>query len=142
MAVAAVTWAMALTLPPEVKFLLVALCDGHSLQRAARQCDMRYMHAVFYAEALRERGYLDHEFRPLVPEPEPPREPKPRTPKVYISKALREAIYERDGYRCVYCHSTERLSLDHIFPESRGGETTMENLRVLCMSCNCRKGAR
>ncbi len=37
--------------------------------------------------------------------------------------------------------STGDLSLDHIYPWSLGGPDTVENLRVLCRSCNSRKGA-
>jgi len=50
--------------------------------------------------------------------------------------------YRRDGYKCVTCGSTERLEADHILAESRGGDTTFENLQTLCKSCNCRKGSR
>jgi hypothetical protein len=59
-----------------------------------------------------------------------------------IPDTLRASIYERDGYRCVECEATEDLSLDHIWPFSKGGEDTYENLRTLCRPCNSRKGAR
>jgi hypothetical protein len=58
-----------------------------------------------------------------------------------IPDALRRLIYERDEYRCVICGATEDLTLDHIFPWSLGGRDTEDNLRTLCRSCNCRKGA-
>lgn len=51
-------------------------------------------------------------------------------------KALRQAVYERDGYSCVYCGSKERLSLDHRTPEIRGGDHSVENLATACLSCN------
>lgn len=59
-----------------------------------------------------------------------------------IPSALRRAVYERDGYACLHCGATDRLSLDHIHPWSRGGEDTLENLQTLCRPCNSRKGAR
>ncbi len=54
----------------------------------------------------------------------------------------RNAILERDGYRCCICGSTEDLTLDHIVPVSRSGSNGPDNLQTLCRSCNSRKGAR
>lgn len=51
-------------------------------------------------------------------------------------KALRMAVYERDGNKCVYCAATEFLSLDHKTPEFRGGSNEMDNLQTLCRACN------
>lgn len=55
---------------------------------------------------------------------------------------VRYAVYERDGYRCVKCFSGDDITLDHIHPYSKGGQDTVENLRVLCRSCNSSKGAK
>lgn len=56
---------------------------------------------------------------------------------------LREHIYERDGYRCRYCHTNEGpLQLDHVRPWSWGGRDTVENLVTACRSCNLSKGAQ
>ena len=55
---------------------------------------------------------------------------------------LRQQVLARDGYRCRQCGATERLEMDHIHPWSKGGEDTLENLQVLCRSCNFRKGDR
>lgn len=61
--------------------------------------------------------------------------------KAKIPHALRLAVHRRDGFVCAICGTDEHLSLDHVIPESRGGPTTLENLRVLCRPCNSRKGA-
>lgn len=53
----------------------------------------------------------------------------------------RRFILERDGWRCVYCGSTDELEIDHIVPFSRGGACSVENSQVLCRSCNASKGA-
>jgi hypothetical protein len=59
-----------------------------------------------------------------------------------IPTELRAAIYERDEYACLICGSADDLTLDHIYPWSKGGEDTLENLRTLCRPCNSSKGAR
>lgn len=40
------------------------------------------------------------------------------------------------------CWHLIEIPLDHIIPESKQGETTVENLQVLCKPCNSSKGAR
>lgn len=59
-----------------------------------------------------------------------------------ISETRRNAIFKRDGYKCVSCGSKQDLTIDHIYPFSRGGVTTAKNLRTLCFQCNIKKGAR
>lgn len=62
--------------------------------------------------------------------------------KIPIPGHLRKAVLERDAYRCQQCGDHHDLHVDHIFPESRGGEATLDNLQCLCRPCNIRKGAR
>lgn len=57
----------------------------------------------------------------------------------------RHTVFARDGHRCQYCgrrFSTGELSLDHVVPRSRGGQTTWENVVCACLDCNVRKGGR
>lgn len=44
--------------------------------------------------------------------------------------------------KCLRCASEENLSVDHIKPMSIGGSNTLDNLQVLCRSCNSAKGQR
>jgi len=41
---------------------------------------------------------------------------------------------------CIYCGSTDHLSLDHIIPVSKGGPDEGSNLVWACRSCNSSKG--
>jgi 5-methylcytosine-specific restriction endonuclease McrA len=57
----------------------------------------------------------------------------------------RKNILLRDRYTCQYCLDTRpssELTLDHVVPRSRGGESTWENLVACCLRCNNRKGNR
>src|SRR6201998_1291004 len=57
----------------------------------------------------------------------------------------RKNILMRDRYTCQYCHRvmpSGELTLDHVIPRSRAGETAWENLVACCHPCNNRKGSR
>lgn len=57
----------------------------------------------------------------------------------------REAVFARDGYRCVYCggvYPVELLSVDHVQPRVRGGDRSGGNLVTACEGCNVAKGHR
>ncbi|HLL14355.1 MAG TPA: HNH endonuclease [Pyrinomonadaceae bacterium] len=73
--------------------------------------------------------------------------------KTYINvRRRREAsgmkrlrIYIRDKYRCQYCGERKLpavLTLDHIYPRSRGGDNSPVNIVTACLDCNNRKGNR
>jgi hypothetical protein len=78
----------------------------------------------------------------------------PKAPPV--PAILAAQIYARDRFLCQECRVKVRRgglydtpfdrhppsgSIDHIFPRSRGGQNIPANLRTLCRSCNCSKGA-
>lgn len=56
-----------------------------------------------------------------------------------IQRDVVDAVWNRDSGKCVYCNSTENLHLDHIIPFSKGGDTSVENLQLLCQKCNLEK---
>jgi 5-methylcytosine-specific restriction endonuclease McrA len=64
----------------------------------------------------------------------------------YQTRALsRKNILLRDRNTCQYCGETfgpGDLTLDHVIPRSRGGDSTWENLVACCRACNRRKGNR
>lgn len=68
-------------------------------------------------------------------------EQQPQRRRGQLPKALKLAVYERDGGCCVQCGSAFDLQYDHIIPVAMGGATTLENLQLLCSACNQAKGA-
>lgn len=64
--------------------------------------------------------------------------PRQRAP---ITRDVKQAVFTRDGGRCVECESDFDLQYDHVIPFSLGGADTVQNLQLLCSSCNQRKGA-
>jgi 5-methylcytosine-specific restriction endonuclease McrA len=67
-----------------------------------------------------------------------------RVPKQTV-RFNRRNIFARDGNRCQYCGKrfpTSELSLDHVVPRSRGGDTSWENVVCSCVKCNVKKGGR
>lgn len=44
----------------------------------------------------------------------------------------------KDNDKCGDCGGTSNLTVEHIIPQSIGGQDNIENLRVLCMGCNLR----
>ena len=70
---------------------------------------------------------------------------------------LRHEVLRRDGWQCRGCGWSpgdpvprvangrplyRGLEIDHVHPRSLGGPDILDNLQVLCTSCNTRKGAR
>jgi hypothetical protein len=102
--------------------------DGHLIEwKKCSKCDGD----VFTCANEREEilcAYCDHAL-----------EENTRKPKVTISDSLRWEVFERDNFTCKHCGSRRYLSVDHIFPESKGGKATLDNFQTLCRSCNSRK---
>jgi len=66
-----------------------------------------------------------------------------RVPRAVQRKISRRALFARDGWRCQYCGSNGgKLTLDHVVPRSRGGDSIWENVVTSCAPCNLRKGDR
>lgn len=69
----------------------------------------------------------------------------PHTTQRDINLRLRFLVMKRDNFKCYYCGASPandpsvQLHVDHIIPWSKGGETTIENLRTSCSKCNLGK---
>lgn len=62
---------------------------------------------------------------------------------VHRRKITRKAVLARDAYTCQYCgHEAGGLTVDHVIPRSRGGESVWENIVASCAPCNRKKGNR
>ncbi len=72
--------------------------------------------------------------------------PGPRRPSRsarHIPAHVRQVVWARDGGRCVFvseagkrCDARERLEYDHVEPVARGGEATVDGVRLLCRAHN------
>lgn len=56
-----------------------------------------------------------------------------------IPQDVMDAVWNRDGGKCVQCGGQENLEFDHIIPFSKGGATTYRNMQLLCKNCNIEK---
>jgi hypothetical protein len=59
-----------------------------------------------------------------------------------IPQSVKHAVWHRDGGRCIQCGSVHSIHFDHVIPFSKGGANNIENLQLLCASCNLSKGNR
>ncbi len=78
-----------------------------------------------------------------------------------VRKSLKRKIMRDGNYTCEICGISGRevrfprggfgfytdapgifLSVDHIIPRAAGGDNSPGNLRILCTSCNTKKGVR
>lgn len=54
-------------------------------------------------------------------------------------------LFNRDGWKCQYCEISldwKSITIDHVFPKSRGGQTSWSNCVSSCKKCNWKKGCR
>jgi hypothetical protein len=64
----------------------------------------------------------------------------------WIRTSTRRRVYERDGWRCVWCKADLQFinpfdrTLDHVLPRSKGGSNKTHNLVTCCRSCNDDRG--
>ena len=75
---------------------------------------------------------------------------KPRTSRPtkaskgrYVPTEVKRAVWQRDGQQCTFvsetgkrCPARSRLEFDHILEVARGGQSTVENVRLRCRAHN------
>jgi hypothetical protein len=82
---------------------------------------------------------------------EPPRqpaaaEPSPQPPVIgarYVPAHVRRAVWNRDGGQCTFvgatghrCEARRLLEFDHVDPVARGGQATVDRMRLRCRAHN------
>ena len=60
----------------------------------------------------------------------------------HIPHAIKHEVWQQSGGRCSCCGSRQRLQFDHRQPFALGGDSRAENIRLLCQSCNLRRGVK
>lgn len=64
---------------------------------------------------------------------------------MYNLNKIKKALLERDGEICSICGTKldfDNISVDHIFPKGLGGGDDLNNLRLVCKSCNSKYAKR
>ena len=56
-----------------------------------------------------------------------------------MSRIKKFSISNQVDCKCVSCGSKSNLTLDHIFPKSKGGANHPANYQILCFDCNQKK---
>ena len=54
-------------------------------------------------------------------------------------KEQRSRMSRRKRRFCAACGTAQNLTIDHIIPLAKGGKNTLDNLQMLCESCNTEK---
>jgi hypothetical protein len=91
--------------------------------------------------AQREADLAIAKLKPSVAAPQPT---VPVGDARYVRKAIQEELWKEAGGQCTFvdpksgrrCSSRYRLEIDHIIPWAKGGQSTRENLRLLCRAHN------
>jgi len=97
------------------------------------------------ARTEEEHGMTLHAQRSRIPMPSVIRLLEYRRIPHQTRALSRKNILLRDRNTCQYCGvvlPANELTLDHVIPRSRGGNSTWENLVACCHNCNRRKGCR
>lgn len=59
-----------------------------------------------------------------------------RTMALDISKVVKDAVWERDGHRCILCGNPQAMPNAHFIARSQGGLGIEQNIVTLCRQCH------
>lgn len=61
-----------------------------------------------------------------------------------IEKPLKDIVQKHGGHLELYCEKADgtidMMTKDHIYPKSRGGSESLDNMQTMCLTCNMAKG--
>jgi len=64
------------------------------------------------------------------------------------TRQLRALFYHNYGKTCKYCgtavlkiNKSNQITCDHVIPLQKGGDSTIDNLQLICSTCNRRKSS-
>ena len=114
---------------------------GHAVPSGALVEVLQRALALQHEQLLRRRcGATD---RPRTSANDSTDRPSPAANPRRVPRTVKRTVWKRDGRQCAYvspdgerCEERKCLELDHIVPVARGGQSTVENLRVLCSAHN------
>lgn len=119
-----------LALAPAVKWRLVELM----LAAASSGNRLHLDDEDGVPEQLLDAGFLE-----VIPEENRTQKLADQRASRYIAEDVKKTVMLRDGFQCKRCGRKDDLNFDHIVPHSRGGDSSEENIQLLCGRCNRRK---
>jgi hypothetical protein len=122
-------------------WLLASEKDGMipDTDRLAFRLRMRPDEALSITNELTERGFL------VEAEAKPAEQGATLAQRIakrngfgsrHISDDVKRQVWERDGGKCCECGSDANIEYDHIHPISKGGNSDLDNIQLLCRPCN------
>ena len=121
----------------------ISLRDARKIRRRCRsEEEARDRLPELIAKHRDELGYQYHARLAAIRRPDLVRV---RPPRSGVTERVRFDVFQRDGFRCVYCGATAteaKLVVDHVLPVADGGSDEIANLATACWDCNAGKGGR
>lgn len=100
---------------------------------------------TLYRVLLPEEIEACQQYRHKIHQAECAPKPADLSADFYNVRDNRIKVYERDDYKCKYCHkqlTRFTATLDHVTPVAEGGKNSFDNLVTACLDCNSRKNRR
>jgi 5-methylcytosine-specific restriction protein A len=123
--------------------------DCNRMTMLMPKCQVRYLEAINHGVSLslfegREESILRSLLKMGVDNynyvnSQPKNVRRREAQRVLAKKNIRDWVFRRDGYACLWCGATQKLAIDHINPIKNGGTDHLSNLQTLCKSCNSKK---